>query len=437
MTDKSPNLPAYFLSLELENVRCFGPRQTLDLSDGSGRPAQWTLLLGENGVGKTTVLEALTWMRPLAAAGNEVLVYGAPTELNPSLVRGEEWVSVWAKYALGTMERVSEQTHGLFRTKLVARKIHNLMDGRVLGGLFLLAYGATRRMSETGLATNESTSRTATLTDPDARLLNAEELLLRLDYRALQGNRKGTTQQRLEQVSAMLVSLLPDVTDITIEFGGDSGSIRQGLDGSVRFTTPFGKVPLRQLSLGYQTMIAWTVDFASRMFDRYPDSPDPLTEPAVVLIDEVDLHLHPRWQRQILDYLSTRFPRTQFIATAHSPLIVQAATEAGVNLAVLRREGDHVVIDNDPIAVSGWRVDQVLTSDLFTGVDGARGPRTERWLAERRLLLDKSVRTSEEEQRLAVLDQQLEALPTEARPEDQKALDTLHRAAELLAKYSG
>jgi len=48
--------PMYFLSLDVENIRCFGEKQTLDLSDGAGRPAQWTLLLGDNGTGKTTLL---------------------------------------------------------------------------------------------------------------------------------------------------------------------------------------------------------------------------------------------------------------------------------------------------------------------------------------------------------------------------------------------
>ena len=49
----------YFSSLELENVRCFGERQVLELTDERGRPARWTLILGENGVGKTTLLECL------------------------------------------------------------------------------------------------------------------------------------------------------------------------------------------------------------------------------------------------------------------------------------------------------------------------------------------------------------------------------------------
>src|SRR3954468_13998371 len=49
---------AYFLSLSLENVRCFGPKQTLDLSDGNGKPARWTIILGVNGTGKTTILQS-------------------------------------------------------------------------------------------------------------------------------------------------------------------------------------------------------------------------------------------------------------------------------------------------------------------------------------------------------------------------------------------
>ena len=54
----------YFLSLELENVRCFAEPQVLSLVDLSGRPAPWTLLVGDNGVGKTTLLQCLAWMRP-------------------------------------------------------------------------------------------------------------------------------------------------------------------------------------------------------------------------------------------------------------------------------------------------------------------------------------------------------------------------------------
>lgn len=108
-------------------------------------------------------------------------------------------------------------------------------------------------------------------------------------------------------------------------------------------------MPLRSFSLGYRTSIAWIVDFAMRLYERYPDSEKPLHEPAVCLVDEIDLHLHPRWQRQLIDFLSDQFPRTQFIVTAHSPLVVQAAEGADAKIVVLRydEDGGYVLIDDD------------------------------------------------------------------------------------------
>ena len=64
MTDPACQSPVYLRYLDLENVRCFGKRQRLRLTDEDGRPARWILLLGDNGVGKTTLLQCLAWMRP-------------------------------------------------------------------------------------------------------------------------------------------------------------------------------------------------------------------------------------------------------------------------------------------------------------------------------------------------------------------------------------
>ena len=74
-----PETPAiYFSTLEIENIRCFGERQVLNLTD-NGRPARWTLLIGENGAGKTTLLECLAWMRPVPEVGGRS---GAPAGLD-------------------------------------------------------------------------------------------------------------------------------------------------------------------------------------------------------------------------------------------------------------------------------------------------------------------------------------------------------------------
>ena len=86
-----------------------------------------------------------------------------------------------------------------------------------------------------------------------------------------------------------------------------------------------GKIELdvSQLSDGERGMLALVLDLARRLSQANPSLDDPLSEGhAVVLIDELDLHLHPKWQRQIVHNLTKTFPRCQFIATTHSPQVI-------------------------------------------------------------------------------------------------------------------
>jgi predicted ATP-binding protein involved in virulence len=79
---------------------------------------------------------------------------------------------------------------------------------------------------------------------------------------------------------------------------------------------------VRQLSDGERSVLALVLDLARRLSQSNPTSEDSLQGKAVVLIDELDLHLHPRWQRTIIDKLTQTFPNCQFIATTHSPQII-------------------------------------------------------------------------------------------------------------------
>jgi hypothetical protein len=131
----------------------------------------------------------------------------------------------------------------------------------------------------------------------------------------------------------------------------------------------------------------------------------------------------------IMGYLSNLFPNTQFIATAHSPLVVQAATDA--NIVVLRREGDHVVIDNNPTNVRNWRVDQILTSELF-GLDSARPLYLDPLLRERENILGKPTLSEDDERRLKELGAAIGDLPTGETPADIEAMDIIRLAAARL-----
>ena len=88
-----------------------------------------------------------------------------------------------------------------------------------------------------------------------------------------------------------------------------------------------------QLSDGERGVLALVLDLARRLSQANPSLDDPLRDGhAVVLIDEIDLHLHPKWQRQIVRKLTETFPRCQFIATTHSPQVVASVEPAQVHL---------------------------------------------------------------------------------------------------------
>ena len=102
-------------------------------------------------------------------------------------------------------------------------------------------------------------------------------------------------------------------------------NLRPTAEDSSRLLIDHGRIALDvgQLSDGERGVLALVLDIARRLSQAGPALDDPLREgQAVVLIDEIDLHLHPKWQRQIVHNLTTTFPRCQFIATTHSPQVI-------------------------------------------------------------------------------------------------------------------
>ena len=443
--------PLYFCSLELANVRCFGKRQRLDLTDENGNPVQWTLVLGDNGVGKTTLLQCLAWMRPVPwtneatgkIEGTQPALNSEENELWHSLIRVGENVDAILEAKLTVGRNFSGQ-----RGDETANVTTHVEMGRKDGELHyhenpepdanassdgsgpdyaMFAYGAMRRPGTLKRDGEDLSDPLASLFQGSAELYDAADVLLKLDHGASRG--KEQDAKHLRDVKRLLAAVLPNVADegkIKIEPPPVFGSRRES--SGVTFETPYGEVPVARLSLGYQTTLTWITDLALRLYDQYPKSASPLAEPAIVLIDNIDLHLHPLWQRRMMRDITSLFPAVQFIATAHSPLIVQAAENT--RLAVLRESDGEVVIDDEHERVNTWRVDQILSSDLF-GVP-TRSQCIEDMREERNALADLADRSASQERRLQFLREQLDELPAAEDAEDRAALDLIRRVADDL-----
>jgi hypothetical protein len=407
----------------------------LDLTDQDGKWRKWTIVLGDNGTGKTSLLQLFAAIEsaPVKYTDNESVFFarGFSSFINQLKVPfdAENNTQGSAGFYIAS---IKNNPYGGGMPHLHLNFDSNYQSGSGTSGLVedaykelkCYGYGANRFMSSNALTESQSTN-SETLFNDDAKLINAEEWFLQLDYAASkESDVKAFAVRKREQVRQILLDILPDIEDIRV-----TAPTKNNLRQTVELKTPYNWVTIHQLSLGYRTMVAWMVDLASRLFDRYPDSDNPLAEPAIVLIDEIDLHLHPKWQRKIFNYLDEKFPATQFIVSAHSPLVVQSAP-SDANIVLLKREGDHVVIDQDIKSVRSWRLDQILSSDLF-GV-GSRSLEIETLMEERRKLIQKDNLSSKERSRLEELNSIEYNLPTAESKTDLEAMEVIRKAADYL-----
>lgn len=416
MKNKNIKNHSYFYSLELEGVNCFKDKQILDLSNGQKKFSQWTIILGDNGTGKTTLLKVLDRLQPIKEEfeieGNIKIIPLLPYE---KAIDKNKFDKQALKASLKILNNETVYNLNIYSEKENTFNVYS----RQISNLFLLSYGASRRISKNqNIAHSKSElSNLTSLFDESIELINAEEWFLQKYLKSLVANEESKSKyiNEFNQVENLLKEILPDIKEIRIKPINEENS-----KILLEVETNYGWVNLRDLSFGYQTVTALLVDIAANMMENYPESENPLSEPVIILIDEIDLHLHPKWQRVVIDKLSTHFPKAQFIVTAHSPLIVQSAEDKNANIVVCRKEGDRVVIDNNPESVKGWRIDQILTSDLFE-VESPRFKITQEMVDEYTILKGKQKLTKKDKEKLELLTPNIEkAYPNKTSDLDEK-----------------
>ncbi len=400
--------------LHLENIKGF-EKINLRFSDQKG-PVKWITLLGENGGGKSTVLQSLGlllagpenvnkllpvpygWVRNEGSAGKlTIRIHQGNNDPGTYGERKESKSFSYTYFMTGS-------THTSIRNKIYTeptilenpeRRLtwlkHNALTSKGKGW-FAAGYGAFRRLTRESrviiptITSQERHNNFTTQFKEDEALSSFEQWMVYLDYRLAKGENgiKKSAQRQLDIAVRSINQILPE----GVMFDSVSA------DGKVIFNVKGIKVSTTGLSDGYRSVLALMGDLIWRLLDHFPDSTDPLKEEGVVLIDELDIHLHPVWQRNIPMLLREQFPNIQFIVATHSPMITAGAG----NDALTYR----FVFDIDKIEVTEIKglafmsVDKILASEAFSLVSPF-SPQTEMQI-NKYLKLKKKIKLTPQEQ---------------------------------------
>lgn len=292
------------------------------------------VLVGENGVGKTSILEAL-------ACGLGPFLTAMPDAKGKLIKKSDIHIS---SKGIADYARISIKTTSSLSWDLVAKGV-DLSGPPKIGTTALTSYAThlVDSQSEYPLIAYYGTNRALTPTSSKVAINPFEKenrgegydfaLDAKINYGILKNwfskievdelrKRDELKDHKFTHPAKRLVSeAVYQIVDraICLEFDKNSNDVvvhwKNEQDELVKLT-------LEQLSEGYRNMVSLTIDLVRRAYLLNPNKPKPLTVNGIVLIDEIELHLHPRWQQKVLNDLTNLFNNIQFIVTTHSPQVL-------------------------------------------------------------------------------------------------------------------
>jgi hypothetical protein len=340
------------------------PAQQAPVADPSGVP--WLALIGENGSGKSSILHAVAlalagdeYRRALPLTPQEVLTYG----------ENEGYVRLYLTGGDAPIELHYRRDSDRFEAVVPEPKV------------LFLAYGATRLLPRGRHRPKPGTpyARADNLLDPFVPLQDADRWLISLD----------------EDAFVTVTRALRDL--LALEEGHGFVVNRDATPPRIEVESLGDRVPLLQLSDGYQSVVALACDIMAVLLHRWKAME---VAEGIVLIDELEAHLHPRWKQQIAASLRRTFPRIQFLYTTHDPLCLQNVLPGEVHIIErdLRTGAVNIYQQDVP---PGLRADQILTGWWF-GLPKAIDDDTFNLLEEHRQLLLREKTPENEARRLEI-----------------------------------
>lgn len=320
-------------SLSLENFRCF-EKLEIDFNE------QLTVIVGVNGSGKTAILEAVGFFLTVYAENFSMEVNGFPNGHVISFIKkGEVFTYLSCNYycSEGNPREYEKIRVGFEKLKDDRWKLIGSIDP-ILNFAnnekerYCIANIAVCYTSKRSLIAENVTEKSKRLSrDPFSHAFDAQIdfssslawFIERATQEALEALQRKDMNHTLPDLSAVRMAISKALGDYDEPFIGETPPalfIRRKGDTSQQYR-------IEELSDGYRTMLALVMDMARRMavankHVQWPEGQSVLHSPGVVLIDEVELHLHPSWQQSVLPTLMEIFPNVQFIVTTHSPQVL-------------------------------------------------------------------------------------------------------------------
>lgn len=345
--------------------------------------ANMNLMIGANGSGKTTLLKsiALAALGPAVAdsglypyhlirreAGNEAnAVASIKAVFIPNLQDRKNGLPGW-------VDRVDSHIRIYHRGDLELLKWAHSDDkhwhpifSNSSDAFFFVGYGANRRV-EKAERVDEGGRRASSFTRARRIMSLFEEAYSLLPLSHWLPRYQAKEPERFSEVGKLINRL------VGIRRYRFIGVME---DGEYLFQHRNNRVPFPALSDGYRALIGWIGDLLYHICETCPSNRRLDEYQGIVMIDEVDLHIHPGWQMQLLPQLARWLPRIQFIVTSHSPLLVGSLEWQNIIVIPQRTDGSSV-LERVRVGTSKMDADQILLTELF-GLESTRsGSQTRR-----------------------------------------------------------
>ncbi|MEE9287462.1 MAG: AAA family ATPase [Gammaproteobacteria bacterium] len=340
----------YIERIRLQNVRCFS---SLEMSFELGRKQlPWTVVIGDNATGKTTLLRSIAM-----GLCDESSAAGLLKESDSPYIRyGEKKARIVVdlvknldnrrrSYRIETTIHRRPTRYGSYER---VRQKTTPSSRFPWDELFVCGYGAGRSTSGAGDIVGYS-------------VINAVYNMFNYTE-GLQNPELAITRIPKDSFARQVLKVLAAVTNTDRVVLGKSG---------IEVLGPWDMLmPLRDLADGYKSTFLWVTDLLGWALNHKPSLRNIRQVTGIVLIDEIEQHLHPTWQTQVVQRLRTTFPSVQFIITTHSPLVASSVgslqTEVNVdNLMLLELKKGNIVVKHNLEQMKGLRFDQVLASKAF------------------------------------------------------------------------